>query len=260
MKGLELIDTNANNIYNYKLCFYKDAKQEGYRLKAEWLKQRFKEGMKYKVLCSDSEGVVATIEYIPGEYTWRAVDADGYMMIHCIFNEYKKYRRQGYGSLLVEESIKDARNGNMHGVAVVTRKGTWIAGKDLFIRNGFEVVDNATPDFELLVKRFDDSSPPKFRGNWQERISQYDKGLNIIKSDQCPYIVKSVNEISNTAINQYGIIPSIIELKNSRDARNAPSAFAVFGIIYNGKLVADHPISNTRFKNIMNKEILQNAS
>jgi hypothetical protein len=28
---------------------------------------------------------IAFIEYIPGEYAWRAVNADGYMLIHCIW-------------------------------------------------------------------------------------------------------------------------------------------------------------------------------
>ena len=254
MADLKLIDASADNIYGLKLCFYKDTRQEGYRLKAEWLKQRFAEGLKYKVLCSESEGVVATIEYVPGEYAWRAVDVSGYMMVHCIFSEYKKYRGQGYASLLVEESIKDTRKGNMHGVAVVTRKGSWMAGKELFVKNGFEVVDKAPPDFELLVKRFDDSTPSGFTEDWDKRLSQYSSGLTIISSDQCPYIVKAVREIAETAEKQYGITPNIIELKNSKDAQNAPSAFAVFGIIYNGKLVADHPISNTRFKTIMSKE------
>lgn len=255
MNALELIDTNADNIYDYKLCFYKDAKQEGYRLKAEWLKQRFSEGLKYKVLYSASEGAVATIEYIPGEYTWRAVNASGYIMIHCIFNEYKKYREQGYGTLMVEESEKDAKKGNMHGVAVVTRKGTWMAGKELFLKNGFKVVDTTHPDFELLVKQFDTSFPPKFPRDWEQRRNQYGSGLVIIRSDQCPYITKSVKEITETAEKRYGITPNVVELKNCKDAQSAPSAFAVFGIIYDGKLVADHPISNTRFMNIMNKEV-----
>ena len=30
---------------------------------------------------------------------------------------------------MVEESEKDAKKGNMHGVAVVTGKGTWMEGK-----------------------------------------------------------------------------------------------------------------------------------
>lgn len=71
MNALELIDTNADNIYDYKLCFYRDAKKEGYRPEAEWLKYRFSEGPKYKVSYSAGDGAVASIKYIPGEYTWR---------------------------------------------------------------------------------------------------------------------------------------------------------------------------------------------
>jgi GNAT superfamily N-acetyltransferase len=260
MNALEIIDTNADNIYNYKLCFYKDAKQEGYRLKAEWLKQRFSEGLKYKLLYSADEGALATIEYVPGEYTWRAAEASGYMMIHCIFSEYKKYRGQGYGTLLVEESVKDAKKGNMHGVAVVTRKGVWMVGKELFLKNGFKLVDTAPPDFELLAKQFDDSPPPRFDVDWGKRLSKYSPGLTIIRSDQCPYITKSVREITETAKKKYGITPNIAELKNCKDAQNAPSPFAVFGIVYDGKLVADHPISNTRFMNIMEKELKRRTS
>ncbi len=71
MNALELIDTNADNIYDYKLCFYRDAKKEGYRPKIEWLRQRFPEGPKYKVLYSASDGAVASIKHISGEYTCR---------------------------------------------------------------------------------------------------------------------------------------------------------------------------------------------
>jgi len=260
MNELEIIDTKSDDIENYKLCFYKDARNEGYRLKAEWLKKRFSEGLKYKLLYLADEGVVATIEYIPGEYTWRAVESNGYMMIHCIFNEYKKYRDKGYGTLLVEESVKDARKGNMHGVAVVTRKGTWMVGKQLFLKNGFEVVDTALPDFELLVKRFDNSPSPKFPRDWEGRYHRYGSGLIIIRSNQCPYVAKSVREITDTAIDKYGITPDIVDMDDCKVAQNAPSAFAVFGIIYNEKLVADHPISNTRFINIINKEMKQDAA
>jgi len=256
MSDIEIVDTNASNIDSYGFCGYKNTRQE-YRRKIDWLKQRFTEGMKFKVLYSGSEGMVGFIEYIPGEYTWRAVEAKGYMVIHCIANYYRKHREKGYGTLLVEESIKDADREKMHGVAVVTRKGTWMAGKELFIRNGFEVVDTAPPDFELLVRRFADAPLPEFKGDWERRLSQYRSGLTIIHSDQCPYVVKAVKEIPETAKEKYGIEPEIIELKNCEEAQNAPSAFAIFGIVYNGKLVADHPISNRRFMNIMDKEAKQ---
>ena len=255
MDEIEIIDTNADTIYNYGFCGYKNTRHEGYKRKVDWLKQRFSEGMKFKVLCSASDNAAGFIEYIPGEYAWRAVEASRYMVIHCIANMNRKNRGKGYGTLLVEESIKEAKKEAMHGVAAVTRKGTWMASKDLFLKEGFEVVDTAPPDFELLVKKLTDAPSPKFKGDWEGKLSQFSSGLTIIQSDQCPYVAKAIGEISETAGEKYGMKPRIIELKNCKEAQNAPSAFAVFGIVYNGRLVADHPISNKRFMNIMDKEL-----
>jgi GNAT superfamily N-acetyltransferase len=256
MREIEIIDTNSDDICDYGFCGYKSIKQEGYRRKIDWLKKRFSEGMKFKVLHSAKDGDVGFIEYVPGKYTWRAVEASGYMVIHCIAIMSRKYRRKGYGSLLVEECLKDAKKEKMQGVAVVTRKGTWMAGNELFLKNGFEVVDEAPPDFELIVKKFKKNAPsPKFKGDWEKRLSRYDKGLTIVCCDQCPYVAKSVKEISETAEEKYDIKPNIIELRDCRDAQNGLSPVATFSMIYNGKLVADHPISNTRFCNIMNKEL-----
>jgi N-acetylglutamate synthase-like GNAT family acetyltransferase len=255
-RKIEIIDTDVDNICDYPLCGYKNIKQVGYKRKINWLKKRFKEGMKVKILHSAKDGVVGMIEYVPGEYAWRPVEAERYIFIHCLFIIPKKYKGKGYGSLMVEECLKDARKQRMHGVAVVTRKGTWMAGKELFFKNGFEVADTAPPDFELLVKKFKKSAPsPRFKGDWGKRLDKYGKDLNIIRSDQCPYVAKSVREILETAEKTYGIRPRVIELKNSKQAQNAPSPFGIFNIVLNGKLVADHPISNTRFVNIMQKEL-----
>ena len=187
-------------------------------------------------------------------YTWRAVEASGYMVIHCIFIIPRKYKEKGYGSLLLEECLEDAKKENMHGVVVVTRKGTWMAGKELFVKNGFNVVDKAPPDFELVVKKFNkNASSPKFKGDWEKRLSEYNSGIMIFCSDQCPYSAKAVKEISEIAGKIYGIKPNIIELKKCREAQNSPCAFGTFCIVYNGKVIAEHPISSKRFSNIMNK-------
>jgi len=262
MERIEIIDTNARNISEYGICGYKSIKREGYPEKVEWLKNRFPEGMKIKTLYSDNDGTQGMIEYLPGEYSWRPVEASGYMFIHCIFVGFKRaYKEKGYGSLLVEECLKDAGKENMHGVAAVTRKGSFMAGKELFVKKGFEVVDKAPPDFELLVKEFDKNAPtPQFKGDWGKRLSQYNKGLTIFRADQCPYSVKNVKEISGTAEKIYGIKPTIIELKSCEEAQNSPCAFGTFCIVHNGKVIADHPISNTRFMNIMNKEAKRHAT
>ena len=258
MEGIEIIDTNAENIREYGICGYKDIKRAGYLEKTEWLKDRFPEGMKIKTLYSAKDGTQGMIEYIPGEYCWRPVEASGYMFIHCIFSGFKNiYKGKGYGSLLLNECLKDAKKENMHGVAVVTRKGPFMAGEELFVKNGFESMGTAPPDFKLLVKKFNKNAPaPKFKGDWEGRLSQYGKGLTIIRADQCPYTVKNVREISETAEKAYGIKPNIINLKNCEEAQNSPCAFGTFCIIHNGKVIAYHPISRGRFTNIMHK-ILQ---
>jgi N-acetylglutamate synthase-like GNAT family acetyltransferase len=254
MGDIKIIDTDPENITDCGFCGYKSKKQEGYMRKVDWLKKRFKEGMKFKILHSSDEGDVGFIEYIPGKYAWRAVDAADYMFIHCIAIMKKKFKDKGYGSRLVEECIKDAKKEKLKGVAVLTRKGTWMVGKELFLKNGFEVVDFAPPDFEMLVKKFKKSAKnPKIKIDFEKELKKYKKGLYIIVSDQCPYTIKAINEISETAKSRYKIKPKIIELKNSRDAQNAPSPFAIFSIIYNGKILSDHPISNKRFMNIMDK-------
>jgi hypothetical protein len=255
MGKIEIIDTNSDNILEYGVCSYKNIKREGYPEKIEWLKDRFQEGLKIKTLFSDKDGTQGMIEYIPGKYCWRPVEASGYMFIHCIFSGFKSfYKGKGYGSLLLDECLKDAKKGNMHGVAVVTRKGAFMASNELFVKKDFQIVDKAPPDFELLVKKFNKKAPdPKFKGDWEKRLSQYAKGLTIIRADQCPYTVKNVEEISETAEKAYSIKPKIINLKNCQEAQNSPCAFGTFCILYNGKVIAYHPISNTRFTNIMNK-------
>ncbi|MGQ9723433.1 MAG: YoaP domain-containing protein [Candidatus Jordarchaeum sp.] len=61
--------------------------------------------------------------------------------------------------------------------------------------------------------------------------------------------------MSEIAEKDYGIKPKIIELKSCKDAQNSPCAFGTFCIVYNGEIVAETPISNKRFTNIMNKEL-----
>lgn len=52
-----------------------------------------------------------------------------------------------------------------------------------------------------------------------------------------------------------GLKINLTELRTAKEAQNAPSIYASFNLIYNGKLLSDHYISTRRFLNIINKEI-----
>jgi len=126
-----------------------------------------------------------------------------------------------------------------------------MAKKDIFLKKGFTLVDSAKPDFELLALKFNRNVPdPKFDIPTLKGCSD---GLTIIRSPQCPYSVKNVEEILGTA-KLMGIKANLIELKTAEAAQKSPCAFGTFCIIYNGKIISHHPISNTRFQNIMEKE------
>jgi len=253
MNEARIIETDASNIHNFAMCGYKNIKLEGYKRKIEWNKIQFENGMKYKVLYSAENEAVGAIEYIPGEFCWRPVNAHGYLFIHCIYIMKKAYKEKGYGIKLVEACIKDAKLQQKAGVAVIVRKGTWMASKSLFIKKGFEVVAKTDPDFELLALTFNDSSPiPSFKDHGFGN-SDNDKGLVIYYSDQCPYTAKAIKEISEIAQDLFGIKASLIHLDSYKKAQKTPCAFGTFCITFSGNVIADHPVSSTRFKNIMNK-------
>ena len=111
-------------------------------------------------------------------------------------------------------------------------------------------VDTSKPDFELLVLKFDKAAPdPKFK---KFLLDKYDNGLIIIRSPQCPYSVKNVDAIIETA-KKLKIEADLIDLKDHESARQTPCAFGTFCIIHNNEVISHHPISNGRFKNIMAK-------
>jgi len=252
MENIELIDVNGENIHQYGICGYKSMKRPGYPEKIAWLNQRFQEGLKIKMIVSPKDGAQGMIEYIPGQFCWRPVNAANYMFIHCLFVVFKKeYKGKGYASQLLNTCINDAKTQKMAGVAIVTRKSSFMVGKELFLKHHFQVVDHAEPDFDLLALPFASQTPPPQFRNQGQNLDKYGKGLTILRADQCPYTVKNVNEILDTTKKQFNLTPQLIQLKDYRQAQDSPCAFGSFCIIYNGKIVAHHPISNTRFINIM---------
>lgn len=82
---MDLIDITKENVVDKGFFCKMNAKKEpGYRQKLQWLESRFSEGLRLKLL-DLSQGGRGFIEYIPGEYAWRAVKAGNYMVIHCLW-------------------------------------------------------------------------------------------------------------------------------------------------------------------------------
>lgn len=248
----QIIEVNQNNLSNYPqvICFI-NPKHQYYGLKINWLKKRFQEGLKIKLLQTESDHKIAGfIEYIPGEFAWRAVDAKNFLFIHCLWVYPNKNKHHGFGSVLVDEVIKDAQDQKIAGVAVITSDGSFMAKKDLFIKNGF-VLNQKQDGFQLLVKSFDPKNTTPHFINYQDSLTNY-TGWHILYSRQCPWVARFIEEVK-PIIQKQDLKINFQEITTAKQAQKAPSIYATFNLIKDGQLLADRYISTTRFLNILKK-------
>jgi len=218
-------------------CYMSKRREPGYKQKRDWLEARFAEGLKIKIIHETGGRDTAFIEYIPGEYAWRAVHARGYLVIHCLW-VVGKGKGKGYGSRLIKECLDDARAQGRQGVAMLTSDRTWLASRDIFERNVFVEVDSGPPSFQLMVARFGSGPEASLPTNWDERARAFGPGLTVVRTAQCPYI-----EIGASAMLSYarerGIRSRVVELRTAREIQEqSPSAYGVFGTVLDGKLLA----------------------
>jgi len=234
----EIKTVDASNVDDTGFfCYMSKRKEPGYKQKRDWLEARFAEGMKIKIVHENGGRDEAFIEYIPGEYAWRAVHAPGYMVIHCLW-VVGKGKGKGYGSRLIKECLDDARAQKMHGVAMLTSDRTWLASKEIFAGNGFTEVDQAPPSFQLMAARFGSAPEPSLPKNWDERAKAFGRGLTVVRTAQCPYIENATKAILAFA-KERNIKAKVVEFKSAREVQErSPSAYGVFGTVLDGRFLA----------------------
>jgi hypothetical protein len=230
-------------------------KHEGVRPKTDWLRERFTEGLRFLLFRDEAGKPLAFLEYVPGEHAWRPVDAKGWLFVHCLWVYPKGQIVGGLGSRLIRACIEEAKRTGAKGVAAIVSDGPWVAGSQVFLKNGF--VQIAERDrFHLVVHRLRKGSEPRFRdisAGWARH-----RGLHIVYAPQCPYLPKSVNDLSTLA-REHGLEVKVTVLRSAREAQDAPSYYGVFSVLWNGRLLSDHYVSKGRFGNILRKEILGKA-
>ncbi len=196
---------------------------------------------------------LAFLEYVPGEYAWRPVDAKGWLFVHCLWVYSKGQKVGGLGGRLIRACMEEARRAGATGVAAMVSDGTWMAGKQVFLNNGFAQIAEADR-FQLVISRLKKGREPRFR-DISGNLAKY-RGLHIVYSAQCPMLPKSVNDLSAMAAER-GLELKVTVLNSASEAQNAPSYYGVFNLVWNGRLLSDHYVSKGRFKNILRKEILK---
>ncbi|NND16373.1 MAG: hypothetical protein HKN89_08620 [Eudoraea sp.] len=250
---INLIEVTPQNVEDYGVFCVKDKKAPGYAEKVNWMRNKLNGGVKLQILADEHGKQLGFVEYTPAESCWRAVDAPGYLFVQCIYIARKANRDQNLGSRLLDAVEADARNSMKNGVCTLSSDGPWLANKTLFEKNGF--LQAATRGrFELLYKPFAADSPVPTFMDWVPSLEEH-QGWHLVYADQCPWHDKSVTALSNVAREQ-GVPLQVTKLERPEDAQKGPSGFGTFALIKDGKLLADHYLSATRFKNILKKEFV----
>ncbi len=247
-----LIDVTPDNVCDEGLYCLKNPAAPGFQRKVAWFRKRHREGLRLKILHDRPGSPAGFIEYVPAEHAWRPVDAPNYLFIHCVFVTSKKHAGKGFGSLLVQACERDARDQHKAGICVMTSAQPWMANATLFTKNGFTKV-HERGRFQLLAKKIQSSaSDPRLR-DWESRQKKH-KGWHLVYADQCPWHEKAAVALAEVAADR-GVDLTIKKLTTARQAQAAPSGFGVFSLLRDGRLLEDHYISATRFRNILAKEL-----
>jgi ribosomal protein S18 acetylase RimI-like enzyme len=225
-------------------CYMSKRRSEGYLRKLDWVKARLDEGMRIKMLKLPERGF---IEYIPGDFAWRAVNAPHHMVIHCLW-VVGRSKGKGFGAALLDACVADAKKAGMDGVAMVASPGNWLAGRKILEKHGFKAVDTAPPSFILMAKTLKPGPAPSFPRDWEARAARFGKGLTIITTGQCPYHASAIQILRDVA-REEGLRTRLIELRTAEDVQTrSPSPYGVFSIVLDGRLLNYHYLTEADFR------------
>ncbi|MCU4175004.1 GNAT family N-acetyltransferase [Carboxylicivirga sp. N1Y90] len=250
MTNLTLIEITPDNVEQETLFCIKDLKNPAFKCKQTWFEKRYAEGLRMIAAKNESGKLLAFIEYLPATHAWRPIHAPKFMFIHCMYVYANKDKQQGLGSSLIKACEADAKARGLAGVCVMTSKGSWITDKRIFEKNDY-IKQESKGRFELMVKAWDRADAHLI--DWTKQLDKY-KGWHLLYADQCPWHLKAVEVIKKVAKDK-GICLKVKRLESRAEIESIPSGFGTFALVRDGKLLSDHYISETRFHNILKKEL-----
>lgn len=236
--------THENLEQEHICCAISSNKDPQVASKKAWLKERISEGL---VFLKSTQRGKCFIEYIPAEYAWVPIEADGYMHINCFWVS-GSLKGHGYANELLEECISDARAKGKKGITVISspKKKPFLSDPKYLAYKGFKAADTAEPYFTLLYLPFNENTDiPKFKEQAKNpNISE--QGFVLYYTAGCPYTAKYAPLIEECA-RENGIPFKSIQIDSREKAKNAPAAWTNYAMFYNGEYVTNEILSEKKF-------------
>jgi len=251
---MELVKLTHENIDKEHICCaISNNKDIQVISKKNWLKDRLDEGL---VFLKGNVRGKCFIEYIPAEYAWAPIEAEGCMYIDCLWVS-GQFKGHGYSNLLLDACICDSKAKGKKGLVILSskKKMGFLSDPKYMSYKGFQTVDTAEPYFELMYLPFEeDASLPRFRDS-MGRHGDMPEGFVLYYTNQCPFTAKYVPMLEEMAKARNAAFQSV-HIQTREDAQNAPSPFTAFSLFYDGQLVTHEILSEKKFDKILaDKEV-----
>ena len=246
----DFINLTTENLADEHLCCIIRSKIQhpGVEAKRQWLGDRLKEGHVFRKLNAKA---TVFIEYAPLETAWVPIVGDNYYYLYCLWIT-GSCKGQGYGKLLMEYCLSDAREKGKSGVCMLGSKKqkTWLSDQAFAKKYGFEVVDTTDDGYELLALSFDHTAPkPTFTENAKkQRIDS--EVLTIYYDMQCPYVYQKVEKIREYC-ETHQVPLDLIKVDTLQKAKELPCVFNNWGVFYKGKFETVNLLDSTYLERIL---------
>lgn len=246
----DFINLTAENLADEHLCCIIRASKPhpGIEAKRQWLKDRIREGHVFRKLNAKA---TVFIEYAPLETAWVPIVGGNYYYVYCLW-VCGDYKGKGYGKLLMEYCLDDAKEKGKSGVCMLGAKKqkSWLSDQAFAKKFGFEMVDSTRNGYDLLALSFDGTAP-RFAPN-AKRLEIESGELTIYYDLQCPYVQRSV-EMTRQYCKENGVPVSIIEVDTLQKAKELPCVFNNWAVFYKGNFETVNLLDAAYLKRILKK-------
>ena len=217
--------------------------------KKAWLSDRFDEGL---VFLKSVERGKCFIEYIPAEYAWVPISADGYMYIDCLWVS-GSFKGHGYSTDLLDSCIEDSKEKGKKGLCILAaaKKKPFLADPKYLKYKGFTVCDEADNGIQLLYLPFvTDADKPHFR-ECAKHPHIEETGYVLYYTSQCPFNAKYVPVLEQTA-KENDIPFHAIHIESRGEAQSAPTPVTNYALFHNGEYITNEQMSDKKFLKLVN--------
>ena len=219
--------------------------------KKAWLAERLEEGL---VFLKSVERGKCFIEYLPAEYAWIPITADGYMYIDCLWVS-GSLKGHGYSTDLLNACIEDSREQGKKGLCILAaeKKKPFLADPKYLKHKGFVICDAADNGIRLWYLPFEkDAELPRFRECARHPHVEED-GFVLYYTSQCPFNAKYVPILEQTA-KEHGISFRAVHIESREEAQNAPTPITTYALFYAGEYVTNEQMNEIRFLKLASME------